>query len=289
MPRENDRDRKLQRTGPQQTNPTQQLAQASSQRETGRTGECPPPPPMAGQQSNSPAASPSVHEQQTTPPRHVQNQSPEIPSTPDLDNLPEVNAPSAASPDLPPPPVTSASMATAALSAGLPGAPVNLGMQQPGLQQTSAVQSLVRNLLDTRRLADQKFYLVIVPDDSHPRVEEFDTIADLLDEIREHLGTPTSLFPFMGHHMGISKGPNRFLGTPYGSVPLFVVPDADDLEFEDNGYVGEDNELSAPTTESEDEYDDYEEDDDDEHQQSPSPSAPALTHDEQSSPVLPDS
>lgn len=99
------------------------------------------------------------------------------------------------------------------------------------------MQSLLLQLLNSGRQMDQKFYLVVVPDDEHPRLLSYDTVEDMLAGIRQYLDTPTSLFPLLGVSMQISKGPNRFLITPFGNLPLFVLP-TESLEVEVDGYVG---------------------------------------------------
>lgn len=130
-------------------------------------------------------------------------------------------------------------------------------LYQNNLPHFPALQSLARQLNNHHRGQDQKFHLVLVPDDAHPRVMTFDTIEELIAEIQNHLDTPTSLFPVMGNLMRISKPPHRYLQTPFGVLPLFVLPGQDELEFEQDGFVGEpEKELAAPAPPDDDD-DDY--------------------------------
>jgi len=115
-----------------------------------------------------------------------------------------------------------------------------------------ALQSLVYQLLSNQKTADQKFYLVVVPEDDKPQTEAYDAVELLMARINELLGTRVSIFAFMGFKMAISKGPNRYLKTPFGTLPLFSLPKADEMEYDDDGYVGEDEtELTIPTAAAE--------------------------------------
>mgnify|MGYP000903316808 FL=1 len=105
-------------------------------------------------------------------------------------------------------------------------------------QQPVAFQQLMQDILNRNLLPGQKFGLVVVPDDAPPMVYHFDRVEDLINEIRVYFDTPTSLFPFLGYQLQISSPPNRFLRTPFGLLPLFVMPREDELVFSDNGFVG---------------------------------------------------
>jgi hypothetical protein len=101
-----------------------------------------------------------------------------------------------------------------------------------------AVQDLVRKVVDSRRMASQQFHLVVLPEDGHPELIQFDTVDELISKVQELIDTEVSLFPFVGNYMPLTKGPNRFLITPYGSLPLFEMPDPEALQTEEHGYVG---------------------------------------------------
>jgi hypothetical protein len=117
------------------------------------------------------------------------------------------------------------------------------------MRQMPSVQGIVQQMLNTQRAADQQFYLVIVPEDADPTMRECNTIEQLTNTIREFLGTRTSLFPFLGYPLRISRGPNRFMATPFGTLPLFDLPQEDQLEFETAGYVGpDDTDFTPPQT-----------------------------------------
>lgn len=107
------------------------------------------------------------------------------------------------------------------------------------IQQLPALQGLLSQVLNISRLADQKFYLLVVPDDAMPEVLEYQTIEQLVEGIRARLGTASCLFPFLGYRLHISKGPLRWLITPYGQIPLFT-SEALSPEPEVSGYVGPD-------------------------------------------------
>jgi len=114
----------------------------------------------------------------------------------------------------------------------------------------SVVQDVVRELVNSRRLASQAFYLVILPEDDFPEIVQFDRVDDLLTRIKSLLDKEVSLFPFMGNHMPITAGANRFLITPYGALPLFDIPDPTTAAVAEHGYVGPpDPSLSIPKTE----------------------------------------
>ena len=106
----------------------------------------------------------------------------------------------------------------------------------PGPSALPAMQGLLTQILNTSRLADQRFYMVVVPDDDVPSVLEFATIEELIRGIQSRLGTPGWVFPFMGYRLHVSKGPLRWLLTPYGNLPLFS--DTASPEPESSGYVG---------------------------------------------------
>lgn len=109
----------------------------------------------------------------------------------------------------------------------------------------------MRQVINAQRLAAQRFYLVLLPEDGHPQREEFDNVEDMVDRIRTLIDetAEVSIFPFMGNFLPITQGPSRFLVTPYGSLPLFQLPDPSALVLEEHGYVGPpETDLPAPET-----------------------------------------
>lgn len=105
-------------------------------------------------------------------------------------------------------------------------------------QQPVPFQQMMQDILNRNLLPGQKFGLVVVPDDASPAVLYFNRVEDLINEVRVYLDTNTSLFPFLGYPLQISSAPNRFLRTPFGLLPLFVMPREEELVFADNGFVG---------------------------------------------------
>lgn len=101
-----------------------------------------------------------------------------------------------------------------------------------------AVQTLISSLLNQGRNADQRYHLVVLPEDDWPRTEEFDDVNDMIARIRELLTQPCHLFPFLGTRLAITKEPNRFLRTPLGSLPLFDMPSESEMFDEEHGWVG---------------------------------------------------
>lgn len=109
----------------------------------------------------------------------------------------------------------------------------------------------MRRVVNAQRLAAQYFYLVLLPEDGHPQREQFDNVEDMITRIRALIDetAEVSIFPFMGNFLPITQGPNRFLVTPYGSLPLFQMPDPEALQLEEHGYVGPvEVDLSIPET-----------------------------------------
>lgn len=99
-------------------------------------------------------------------------------------------------------------------------------------------------MLDTYRAHGQQYFLVVVPEDENPYLLGCDTVAELIEGIQDFIGKPVSLFPFLGHYLGITKHP-RHLRTPCGDLPLIRPPRGEELPVEESGYVGEEsNELA---------------------------------------------
>lgn len=114
---------------------------------------------------------------------------------------------------------------------------MHIGMASPTMGNPT-VQALVMQLFNQSKLPGQKFHMVVLPEDAWPSVETFDTIEDLIKAIKERLGTPCHVFPFIGQVMGITAGPNHHLRTPYGMLPLFDIPTEDEAEEVQYGWIG---------------------------------------------------
>jgi len=132
------------------------------------------------------------------------------------------------------------------------------------------VAELMKTLVDRQRTADQGYFMVVVPDDAMPRVEQFESIDQLILGIQELENEDVAVFPFLGHYMPISKGPYRYMRTPFGhAMPLFTIPDVDALEFEEHGWLGREQDgeelppASAPDAADEDLGDDSDDSDSD--------------------------
>lgn len=110
-----------------------------------------------------------------------------------------------------------------------------------------ATASLLRQTMNMQRPVSQRFYLVVIPESDWPTCEKFDTVDELIDRIKSLLGTPCNLFPFLGTHMPITKGPGsfRFISTPTGSLPLFDMPEPDGTAEEEHGWVGTSSDLPS--------------------------------------------
>ncbi len=173
-------------------------------------------------------------------------------------------------------PVTDQSPTQAAPAIPQPVAtqPAGSGLS-PGFQVPSqpipitdpAVASLLVQTLNTQRQVSQQFILVILPDNSWPTCEYFEDVRVLISRIQELLNKPYCLFAFLGHRLGITPGPLRFLTTPMGNLPLFDPPQAQEAA-DDYGWVGRESDIpQVPTTETEETY---------EPEQSVEPNPPAI-------------
>lgn len=114
------------------------------------------------------------------------------------------------------------------------------------LRHQPAAQTMIHQLVMSSMAKDQKFYLVKIPEDGLPSVEEFEAIEAMVDRIIELLGTETAIFPFMGYWLGISKGPLRYLITPFGMLPLYRLPRPGEVEVEASGWVGREAPVEIP-------------------------------------------
>jgi hypothetical protein len=106
-------------------------------------------------------------------------------------------------------------------------------------------QYMLHQLLQSRMAQDQKFYLVRLPEDEMPSVEVFDRVEQLCERITALVGTETALFPFMGYWLQITKGEMRHLLTPFGMLPLFQLPQPDQVEVEAHGWVGRESPITT--------------------------------------------
>lgn len=162
---------------------------------------------------------------------------------------------------------------------GMAGQPQMPMMMPPGHIHDPAVSSLLAQTLNNQRTQAQKFLLVELPEDDWPRLHEFETIEQLLTGIKERLGSNCHLFPFLGHKLAITQGPNRFLITPYGPLPLFDIPEPDNVDEAEYGWVGES--LVHPEPPTSDEEEDEEAEGEDEESQVVQPGVPADATDEE--------
>lgn len=114
------------------------------------------------------------------------------------------------------------------------------------LRHQPTAQSLIQQLVTSSMAKDQKFYLVKFPEDALPSVEEFETIEPMVARIIELLGTETAVYPFMGYWLGITKGPLRYLVTPFGMLPLYQLPKPDEVEVDTTGWLGREPPVTVP-------------------------------------------
>lgn len=131
------------------------------------------------------------------------------------------------------------------------------------LQHDPATMSLLMQVLNQQRQVSQKFYMVVLPDDGWPVVEEFTTVKELVESIKQKLGQPVYLFPFIGQQLTVTRGTHKFLQTPMGSIPLFDIPDPSATVETTYGWVGDDEECpqinlaseAGPESDSDDDND----------------------------------
>ena len=130
------------------------------------------------------------------------------------------------------------------------------------LRHQPAAQSMIQQLITSTMAKDQKFYLVKMPEDAFPSVEEFDTVEPLIERIVELVGQETALFPFMGYWLGITKGPLRYLVTPFGMLPLYKLPKPGEIEVDTSGWVGREAPVIVPAMATAATSDDQDEEED---------------------------
>ena len=135
-----------------------------------------------------------------------------------------------------------------------PQTPMMPGMAftNQALALTPAMQSMLLQTLNSQRTVGQKFIMMVLFDDAWPKYEEFDDVQQLVRRIKELLGKPCALSVFLGCRLHITQGPNRYLQTPFGPIPLFDLPDGNAVGVQDFGWVGpEMNTPQPPTTDTE--------------------------------------
>jgi len=235
MPREDDKARKLKalkRTQAEQSpSPTPKPPEEPQQRQV-------PPQPPAGQE-------PTQQNQPTSPSTPPAQPMPEAMQEPKVDNPPPV-APQAIQASVAPSqngdPPSAVPAAPHQPSSTSEQGPLDM-MAVKMLSKLPAAQILLKQVADSQLMEGQSFHLVKLPEDGYASIDTYESLDDLIAAIRDALGQEVSLFPFMGNYMPITKGPNRYLMTPFGNLPLFVIPDAAEVDVETHGYVGPD-----PTT-----------------------------------------
>ena len=197
--------------------------------------------PLTGGGRKEEESKPSEETTTKTPPAPPQ---PRKPRQPTNGRPPAANQAPPAQPPAQPPPAHSPSFEMP------PGA---LPVDNP------ALTSLLTQVFNSQRQTGQRFILMVLPEDDWPRSEEFLEVQQLVDRVKELLGTPVHLYAFMGHRLQITKGPNRYLQTPIGALPLFDIPAGDTAEEEDHGWMGPSmDKPEAPTSDSMEEDDEEE-------------------------------
>lgn len=187
----------------------------------------------------------------------LQRSATEVPLPPQAPAPLDAQLPNPQEPVLRPAPVTPLVLPTvpAPAASSTEPAPVYASTRRPSVaalaQGSPSVQSLIGELIDQRRLAGQKFYLLEVSDSKPPITHEYDTTQSLIAAIQTFLDADVAIFVFMGHQLGISKGPHRYLVTPFGTLPLFSIPDPVALELEEHGWMGKIPEDAGPPEEAE--------------------------------------
>lgn len=137
------------------------------------------------------------------------------------------------------------------------GPSVNLQPQQPVPPQSydwsyaqPALTSLMTQTLNMQRPNMQHFHLIVLFEDSWPTREEYTDVTLLVKRLKELLGQPCCVFPFLGHFMPITDGLHKFMQTPTGPIPLFEIPDANSAAMSQYGWIGGDMDVpQAPDSE----------------------------------------
>jgi hypothetical protein len=85
-----------------------------------------------------------------------------------------------------------------------------------------------------------QFHMLSIPAESGPVIQTFDTVDELKAAIQATVGKAVFAHCFMGYHLPITKGPFKFLQTPYGALPLQDIPDPATQETIADGWLGDD-------------------------------------------------
>jgi len=225
MPRESDAERKR---------------RAVQQKQAGQSPSPTPKTPAEQPQAQAPPAPPEPEPEAPTQPEPQTSELPQALQQPVVENpLPVVPQ----APLAPVPSQQAAQESQPAVSDQTSSEQALTPLAAKMLSKVPAAQLLLKQVMDSQQVEGQQFHLVMLPEDGYPQLETFTSVDELIEKIRECFGQEISLFPFMGNYMPITKGPNRYLMTPFGNLPLFVIPDADEVDIEEHGYVGPD-----PTT-----------------------------------------
>jgi hypothetical protein len=118
-------------------------------------------------------------------------------------------------------------------------------------------------------IKEVKFYAAVLHPDGDYRVEQFDSVDELVTRLKDLIDRDVSVFTFAGTQLRVSKPPFRHLLTPWGAKPLFDIP-SDNFTVDDTGYLGLDPihladppELKTPLREHNTEQDEFFDDKDD--------------------------
>ena len=87
--------------------------------------------------------------------------------------------------------------------------------------------------------SEHEYHAVVIPDAGEARVVSFKTPASLAAALQNLEGQSVHVIPFTGNRLRITKGPYRYLEVDGEYIALFSIPDANTLEFDDGGYLGD--------------------------------------------------
>lgn len=119
----------------------------------------------------------------------------------------------------------------------------------PHADQLSATAQLQQLLFESPGVVPPMagYQLMLFTEEGELKLEEFPHLAALIARMQELLGQPVSVVPVLGYRLSISKGPARYLVTPFGNFPLFL-PTTPELELEEDGYLGKRVVHTSPPT-----------------------------------------
>lgn len=103
----------------------------------------------------------------------------------------------------------------------------------------STLLAAVMKMCGQQLLPGQQFHLVVIPEEGEPQVQTFAQMPALLRALQEQLGQAVRVFAFAGHALPLTCGPQRYVLTPLGAIPLFGPVSAEDLQIQQNGFMGE--------------------------------------------------